>query len=416
MRRVPRATGREVAQPSTDSLLSENSDSDGDEPVSGTYASAMEDIDAMLASIQILDVVPRNLREQHVELVMNFEPVQFPTGGSPNPGSRAQQSNDAEVQSRPDLSLADPHLEEIVADPLAQAPEVVDALLELIADRSSPHSELFPVDAQERWRTCLLASPVAVMRIRCTSAIRSYQEQAPKIRSWIEAYVDMARQVQSSEKLQRALHFVLVLGRYVNKDEANVEGFRLDILPQLNRTPFPRDNALTMADALIRIIDKKDPSLLPLDDLPTLARVKLMPDLLSLEEAISDLLADWSIIESTLKEIDENSSDPFERKVMSFLEALQNKDADGCTGSDRWHRDNAEALDAIPPSHGMTAETFIALHGILRAEMTHMLRYLGEENEVSRERMFLVLSAIQQFVEDLDEARMKFAFQFMIGS
>jgi len=45
-----------------------------------------------------------------------------------------------------------------------------------------------------------------------------------------------------------------------------------------------------------------------------------------------------------------------------------------------------------------------------------MLRYLGEENEVSRERMFLVLSAIQQFVEDLDEARMKFAFQFMIGS
>jgi len=44
-----------------------------------------------------------------------------------------------------------------------------------------------------------------------------------------------------------------------------------------------------------------------------------MPDLLSLEEAISDLLADWSIIESTLKEIDENSSDPFERKVMVMI-------------------------------------------------------------------------------------------------
>ena len=212
-------------------------------------------------------------------------------------------------------------------------------------------------------------------KILCALAAKTFNDEAVDVIRNMDTFAMMPVEVINSEKLARVLEAILALGNFLNSGTARggAHGFKLEALNMLSTVKDAKGN--TLLDYLVYMIERDQPSLLPIDDMPTLGRCKEL-SLEAISEDVKALLDSVTNVSDQIKQIgDDETLAAFKAEMEVFAE---------------------EAIKV--------REEIVSLEGLMRQKLQSMMQHFGERNKMSRGRQEDVLRMLREFCTDSENA------------
>lgn len=209
-------------------------------------------------------------------------------------------------------------------------------------------------------------------KILCALAAKTFNDEAVDVIRNMDTFAMIPVEVMNSEKLGRILESVLALGNFLNSGtgRGGAHGFKLEALAMLSTVKDARGN--TLLDYLIFMLERQNPGLLPLDDMPTLARSKEL-SLEAIGEEVQALLESVTNVSEQIKQIgDDATLGAFKEEMIVFAE---------------------EATKV--------REEIVSLRGLMMQKLQSMMTHFGERNKMSRGRQEDVLRMLRDFCSDI---------------
>ncbi|XP_048576309.1 delphilin isoform X2 [Nematostella vectensis] len=173
--------------------------------------------------------------------------------------------------------------------------------------------------------------PYYNQRLKAMLFRAQFDDKCDEVKPDLEAVIDAAAELRTSDKLQRVLELVLMTGNYMNKGNTRIAGaqaFKISYLTKLNTTKTT-DNKSTLLNFLVQKIEERCPELLDVkDDLRTVPiAAKVSGQLLATEvqdlsrrmKGIKDDLISFQALASQKEE------DRFTEVVINIIEETEGK-------------------------------------------------------------------------------------------
>lgn len=212
-------------------------------------------------------------------------------------------------------------------------------------------------------------------KILCAMSAKTFNEEAVDVIRNMDTFAMIPVEVMNSEKLAKVLESILALGNFLNSGtgRGGAHGFKLEALAMLSTVKDAKGN--TLLDYLVSMLEKGAPGLLPLDDMPTLARSAEM-SLEAIGEDVQGLLDSVVNVSEQIKAIgDDASLATFKGEMEEFAE------------------DAVKVRDEI-----------VSLRGLMMQKLQSMMTHFGERNKMSRGRQEDVLRLLREFCKDAEAA------------
>ncbi|KAI0559771.1 dishevelled associated activator of morphogenesis [Gracilaria domingensis] len=209
-------------------------------------------------------------------------------------------------------------------------------------------------------------------KILCALAAKTFNDEAVDVIRNMDTFAMIPVEVMNSEKLARILEAVLALGNFLNSGtgRGGAHGFKLEALAMLSTVKDAKGN--TLLDYLIFMLERDNPGLLPLDDMPTLARSKEL-SLEAIGEEVQALLESVTNVSEQIKQIgDDQTLAAFKAEMEVFAE---------------------EATKV--------REEIVSLRGLMMQKLQSMMQHFGERNKMSRGRQEDLLRMMRDFSDDI---------------
>lgn len=210
-------------------------------------------------------------------------------------------------------------------------------------------------------------------KILCALSAKTFNEEAVDVIRNMDTFAMIPVEVVNSEKLARVLESILALGNFLNSGtgRGGAHGFKLEALAMLSTVKDAKGN--TLLDYLIYMLERDHPGLLPLDDMPTLARSKEL-SLEAIGEEVQALLDSVTNVSEQIKQIgDDETLSAFKLEMEVF----------------------AEEATKI-------REEIISLRALMMQKLQSMMQHFGERNKASRGRQEDVLRMLYEFTTDIE--------------
>lgn len=212
-------------------------------------------------------------------------------------------------------------------------------------------------------------------KILCALSAKTFNNEAVDVIKNMDSFAMIPMEVTSSEKLSRVLESILALGNFLNSGtgRGGAHGFKLEALAMLSTVKDAKGN--TLLDYLVSMLERNNPGLLPIDDMPTLARSKEL-SLEAIGEEVQSLLDSVTNVGEQIKQIgDDPTLSAFKAEMEVFAE---------------------EATKV--------REEIVSLRGLMMQKLQAMMQHFGERNKASRGRQEDVLRMLHEFTVDVDGA------------
>lgn len=212
-------------------------------------------------------------------------------------------------------------------------------------------------------------------KILCALAAKTFNDEAVDVIRNMDTFAMIPVEVMNSEKLSKILEAVLALGNFLNSGtgRGGAHGFKLEALAMLSTVKDAKGN--TLLDYLVYMIEKDNPGLLPMDDMPTLARSKEL-SLEAIGEEVQALLESVTNVSEQIKQIgDDQTLALFKQEMEIFAE---------------------EAVKV--------REEIVSLRGLMMQKLQSMMQHFGERNKMSRGRQEDILRMLREFGTDIEGA------------
>lgn len=210
-------------------------------------------------------------------------------------------------------------------------------------------------------------------KILCALSAKTFNEEAVDVIRNMDTFAMIPVEVMNSEKLARVLEAILALGNFLNSGtgRGGAHGFKLEALAMLSTVKDAKGN--TLLDYLIYMLERDNPGLLPLDDMPTLARSKEL-SLEAIGEEVQALLDSVTNVSEQIKQI---GDDPTLSAFKADMEVF------------------AEEATKI-------REEIVSLRALMMQKLQSMMQHFGERNKASRGRQEDVLRMLHEFTTDIE--------------
>lgn len=205
-------------------------------------------------------------------------------------------------------------------------------------------------------------------KILCALAAKTFNEEAVEVIRNMDTFAMIPVEVMNSEKLNRILEAILALGNFLNSGtgRGGAHGFKLEALAMLSTVKDARGNSLL--DYLIYMLERDNPGLLPMDDMPTLDRSKEL-SLEAIGEEVQALLESVTNVSEQIKQIGEDAT------LAAFKQEMQ-----------------VFAEEAVK-----VRDEIVSLRGLMMQKLQSMMQHFGERNKASRGRQEDVLRMLREF-------------------
>lgn len=210
-------------------------------------------------------------------------------------------------------------------------------------------------------------------KILCALSAKTFNDEAVDVIRNMDTFAMIPVEVMNSEKLSRVLESILALGNFLNSGtgRGGAHGFKLEALAMLSTVKDAKGN--TLLDYLIYMLERDNPGLLPLDDMPTLARSKEL-SLEAIGEEVQSLLDSVTNVSEQIKQIgDDATLGAFKAEMEVFAEEASK-----------------------------VREEIVSLRGLMMQKLQSMMQHFGERNKASRGRQEDVLRMLHEFTVDID--------------
>lgn len=210
-------------------------------------------------------------------------------------------------------------------------------------------------------------------KVLCALSAKTFNEEAVDVIRNMDTFAMIPVEVINSEKLSRVLESILALGNFLNSGtgRGGAHGFKLEALAMLSTVKDAKGN--TLLDYLIYMLERDKPGLLPLDDMPTLARSKEL-SLEAIGEEVQALLDSVTNVSEQIKQV---GDDPTLAAFKAEMEVF------------------AEEATKI-------REEIVSLRGLMMQKLQSMMQHFGERNKASRGRQEDVLRMLHEFTKDIE--------------
>lgn len=209
-------------------------------------------------------------------------------------------------------------------------------------------------------------------KILCALAAKTFNDEAVEVIRNMDTFAMIPVEVMNSEKLGKILESILALGNFLNSGtgRGGAHGFKLEALAMLSTVKDAKGN--TLLDYLIYMLERDNPGLLPMDDMPTLARSKEL-SLEAIGEEVQALLESVTNVSEQIKQIgDDMTLAAFKEEMAVFAE---------------------EATKV--------REEIVSLRGLMMQKLQSMMGHFGERNKMSRQRQEDILRMLREFGDDI---------------
>lgn len=210
-------------------------------------------------------------------------------------------------------------------------------------------------------------------KILCALSAKTFNDEAVDVIRNMDTFAMIPVEVMNSEKLCRVLESILALGNFLNSGtgRGGAHGFKLEALAMLSTVKDAKGN--TLLDYLIYMLERDSPGLLPLDDMPTLARSKEL-SLEAIGEEVQALLDSVTNVSEQIKQIgDDATLSAFKAEMEVFAEEASK-----------------------------VREEIVSLRGLMMQKLQSMMQHFGERNKASRGRQEDILRMLHEFTVDID--------------
>lgn len=212
-------------------------------------------------------------------------------------------------------------------------------------------------------------------KILCALSAKTFNEEAVDVIRNMDTFAMIPVEVMNSEKLGKVLESVLAIGNFLNSGtgRGGAHGFKLEALAMMSTVKDAKGN--TLLDYLVSTLQKNAPGLLPLDDMPTLARSAEL-SLEAIGDEVQALLESVGNVSEQIKQIGEDTTlATFKGEMEVFAE------------------DAVKVRDEI-----------VSLRGLMMQKLQSMMTHFGERNKMSRGRQEDVLRMLREFSKDSEAA------------
>ena len=233
------------------------------------------------------------------------------------------------------------------------------------------------VDKTDAFMMELAELPGLRGKILCALSAKTFNEEAVDVIRNMDTFAMIPVEVMNSEKLSKILEAVLAIGNFLNSGtgRGGAHGFKLEALAMMSTVKDAKGD--TLLDYLVRTLQRNAPGLLPLDDMPTLARSSEL-SLEAIGDEVQALLESVGNVSEQIKQIgDDTTLATFKAEMEVFAE------------------DAVKVRDEI-----------VSLRGLMMQKLQSMMTHFGERNKMSRGRQEEILSRLREFAKD-SEAAMK---------
>lgn len=212
-------------------------------------------------------------------------------------------------------------------------------------------------------------------KVLCALSAKTFNDEAVDVIRNMDTFAMIPVEVMNSHKLARVLESILALGNFLNSGtgRGGAHGFKLEALAMLSTVKDAKGH--TLLDYLVAMLTRDSPGLLPLDDMPTLARSKEL-SLEAIGEEVQSLLDSVTNVSEQIKQIgDDATLTAFKAEMEVFAEEASK-----------------------------VREEIVSLRGLMMQKLESMMLHFGERNKKSRGRQEDVLRTLHEFTVDVDGA------------
>ncbi len=231
------------------------------------------------------------------------------------------------------------------------------------------------VDKTDAFMMELAELPGLRGKILCALSAKTFNEEAVDVIRNMDTFAMIPVEVMNSEKLAKILETVLAIGNFLNSGtgRGGAHGFKLEALAMLSTVKDAKGD--TLLDYLVRTLQRNAPGLLPLDDMPTLARSAEL-SLEAIGDEVQALLESVGNVSEQIKQIGEDTTlATFKAEMEVFAE------------------DAVKVRDEI-----------VSLRGLMMQKLQSMMTHFGERNKMSRGRQEDILRQLREFTNDSEAA------------
>lgn len=209
-------------------------------------------------------------------------------------------------------------------------------------------------------------------KILCALAAKTFNEEAVEVIRNMDTFAMIPVEVMNSEKLNRVLEAILALGNFLNSGtgRGGAHGFKMEALAMLSTVKDAKGTSLL--DYLIYMLERDNPGLLPLDDMPTLERSKEI-SLEAIGEEVQALLESVTNVSEQIKQIGDDMT------LAAFKEEME-----------------VFAEEAVK-----VRDEIVSLRGLMMQKLQSMMQHFGERNKASRGRQEDVLRMLREFCNEI---------------
>lgn len=215
-------------------------------------------------------------------------------------------------------------------------------------------------------------------KILCALAAKTFNDEAVDVIRNMDTFAMIPVEVMNSEKLNGILEAILALGNFLNSGtgRGGAHGFKLEALAMLSTVKDAKGN--TLLDYLIYMLERDNPNVLPLDDMPTLMRSKEL-SLEAIGEEVQALLESVTNVSEQIKQIgDDVTLARFKEEMQVFAEEAVN-----------------------------VRDEIVSLRGLMMQKLQSMMQHFGERNKMSRGRQEDILRMLCEFSLNIDDGMMR---------
>jgi len=236
------------------------------------------------------------------------------------------------------------------------------------------------VDKTDAFMMELAQLPGLRGKILCALSAKTFNEEAVDVIRNMDTFAMIPMEVMNSEKLAKVLETVLAIGNFLNSGtgRGGAHGFKLEALAMMSTVKDAKGN--TLLDYLVSTLQRNAPGLLPLDDMPTLARSSEL-SLEAIGDEVQALLESVGNVSDQIKQIGDNA------ELATFKAEME-----------------VFAEDAVK-----VRDEIVSLRGLMMQKLQSMMTHFGERNKMSRGRQEDILRMLREFATESQSAMARIA-------
>jgi len=214
-------------------------------------------------------------------------------------------------------------------------------------------------------------------KVLCALSAKTFNDEAVEVIRNMDTFAMIPAEIMGSAKLAGTLQTVLALGNFLNSGttRGGAHGFKLEALAMLSTVKNP--NGGSLLNYIVMSMERDQPGILPLDDMPSLHRSAML-SLDAIGEDVQALLESVTNVSEQIKSIgDDASLAGFKTEMETFA---------------------GEAVKV--------REEIISLRGLMMEKQQGMMGHFGERNKASRARAEDLFRMLREFSDDVDQALM----------